>query len=165
MARQDPPSPRALLLIGGIAAAIGLYFMIVGLGLVPSPGKAKAPMWVVFLAGLAFFLGGIAALMPALAGKATGPDGELPPSAPQWLWIGQYLMMVAIFASFAMIGSWVAFGPGTRSFSMSMPFFSTNNAGEWIGRIAFGIGAVITWLCTIAVAISGARKLLRRSKT
>ena len=28
-----------------------------------------------------------------------------------------------------------------------------------IGRIAFGIGAIIIWLCTLAVVVSGVRKL------
>ena len=34
-----------------------------------------------------------------------------------------------------------------------------------IARSAFGIGAIIAWLATIAFAVSGARKLLRRGKT
>ncbi len=32
-----------------------------------------------------------------------------------------------------------------------------------IGRAVFGLGAIITWLCTIGYAVAGARKLLRRS--
>jgi hypothetical protein len=30
------------------------------------------------------------------------------------------------------------------------------------GRIAFGVGAIITWLCLILVAVSGWRKLVGR---
>lgn len=165
MAQQDPPSRRTVLIVGGTTAAAGFYFMVVGLGFAPSPGRANAPMWVVFLAGLVFFLGGTAASMPALAGSPAGSDGELPPAAPPWLQVGQYVMGVAIFSCLALIGSWIAFGPGARSFSMSLSFFSTANAGEIVGRTAFGIGAVIAWLCTIAVAVSGARKLMRGRKS
>ena len=73
----------------------------------------------------------------------------------------RYLAMVAIFVSFAAIGSWVAFGPGDRAFTVSVPFGS-GPASEIVGRVAFGIGAIITWLCTIVVAVIGARKLFPR---
>ena len=36
--------------------------------------------------------------------------------------------------------------------------------GAAIGRIAFGIGAVILWLCLIGFAVSGARKLIGKGK-
>ena len=34
-----------------------------------------------------------------------------------------------------------------------------------VGRILFGLGAVLTWLCTIAIAVSGARKLFSGKST
>jgi hypothetical protein len=159
--RNEPLSPRATIGVGALAAATGLYFMLASLGVLPPPGRANAPMWIVFFAGLVFFLGGVAVIIPAAAGSVATESGELPPFAPRWVRLAQYLLGVTVFASFAIIGSWVAFGPGPRSFSMSMPFFSTQHAGETIGRVAFGIGAGVTWLGTIAVAVSGARKLLR----
>ena len=64
----------------------------------------------------------------------------------------------------ALIGSWVAFGPGPRGFSGSFLFFS-HATNEWIGRAAFGFGAVLCWLGTLAVAVVGARKLLGRGKS
>jgi hypothetical protein len=84
--------------------------------------------------------------------------------APHWLRVFQYLLVLTIFAAFAMIGSFVAFGPGTRSFSVSVPFVSTSGDSEIFGRIAFGIGAIITWLCLVLVAVSGWRKLVGRDK-
>ena len=68
-----------------------------------------------------------------------------------------------MFASLAAIGTWIAFGAGARSFNVDALFFETSGGGEVIGRIIFGIGAVITWLSLIGVAVSGWRKLIRRS--
>jgi hypothetical protein len=150
--------------IGAAAAAVGLYFVLVGLGILPVPGGTRnlhSPLWVVLLAGLAFLLGGAAVLLQVI-GRANA-SGELPSGAPQWMRVVQYLMGVAIFASFAMIGSWIAIGGDPRHFSGNVPFVSgATNAS--IARIAFGVGAAICWLGTLAFALSGARKLLRRSK-
>jgi hypothetical protein len=154
-----------MLVIGLIAGGAGLFFVLVGLGVVPPPGGKKAlhaPLWVVFCAGLTFLLGGGAILLHLLSG-AKPSDDDFPPDAPSWMRWVRYLAMVAIFASFAAIGTWVAFGPGERAFSVSTPFGS-GPSHEWVGRIGFGIGAIITWLCTVAVAVAGARKLFPRER-
>ena len=148
--------------MGAIVAAIGFYIVLVGLGVLPPPGRANAPMWVVLLAGLCFLLGGLGVLIPAAVTGEVTSDGELPAGAPYWLRVFQYLLVLTIFAAFAMIGSFVAFGPGTRSFSVSVPFVSTSGGSEIFGRIAFGVGAIITWLCLILVAVGGWRKFIRR---
>jgi hypothetical protein len=160
MSHKRPATKAEMLVIGMIAAGAGIFFMLVGLGVVPVPKKSlHAPLWVVFCAGVPFFLGGGALLMHLAAGGK--PDErDLPRNAPYWMRVAQYLAMLTIFAAFAVIGSWIAFGPGERAISMSMPFYS-GPADELIGRTAFGIGAVITWLCTITVAVSGAKKLRR----
>ena len=161
---QKPPSRGTTIGLGAIVAAIGLYIVLVGLGALPPPGEANAPMWVVVLAGLCFLLGGLGVLIPAAVTGEVTSDGELPAGAPYWLRVFQYLLVLTIFAAFAMIGSFVAFGPGTRSFSVSVPFVSTSGDSEIFGRIAFGIGAIITWLCLVLVAVSGWRKLVGRDK-
>jgi len=69
------------------------------------------------------------------------------------------------FAAFATIGSFVAFGPGTRSFNVSLPFGSTGGGSEIFGRVAFGVGAIIAWLCLILVAVGGWRKFVSRNNT
>ena len=159
---QKPPSRGTTIGLGAIFAAIGLYIVLVGVGALPPPGVAKAPMWVVVLAGLCFLLGGLGVLVPAAVTGEVRDDGELPTGAPYWLRVFQYLLVLTIFAAFAMIGSFVAFGPGTRSFSVSVPFVSTGGGSEMFGRIAFGVGAIITWLCLILVAVGGWRKFVSR---
>jgi hypothetical protein len=165
MSAQQPATPRDIRWIGAVAAAAGLYFMLVGLGLLPVPGGLRnlhGPLWIVLLVGLAFFLAGGAVLVQVVGRANAG--GDLPADAPLWMRIVQYLIGVMLFACFAMIGSWIAFGGGPRAFSGSFLFFDdVTNAS--IGRIAFGIGAVITWLATAAFAVVGARKLLRRASS
>jgi hypothetical protein len=161
MVTKAPASPREMLGIGCIAAVAGAYFLLVGAGILPVPGGPKnlhAPLWIVMCAGLVFFLAGAAIILQVMGGA--NAQGELPAQTPLWIRVVQYLTGVAIFASFAMIGSWIAFGPGERAFSGSMGPVE-GNVGATIGRTAFGIGAIIVWLGTIAFAIAGARKLLR----
>ena len=163
MSDKRPATRKEMLVIGLIAGGAGLFFVLVGLGIVPPPGGTKAlhaPLWVVFCAGLTFLLGGGALLLHLMSG-AKPTDDDFPAGAPQWMRVVRYLAMVAIFVSFAAIGSWVAFGPGDRAFTVSVPFGS-GPASEIVGRVAFGIGAIITWLCTIVVAVIGARKLFPR---
>jgi hypothetical protein len=160
MSARQPATPQEARWIGAIAAAFGLYFMLVGFGLLPVPGGPRnlhAPLWVVVLAGLVFFLGGLAVVLQGM-GRANA-SGELPSDAPHWIRVAQYLIGVTIFASFALIGSWIAIGGEARQFSSNVPF-----VGVSIARIMFGIGAAICWLATAGFAVSGARKLLRRGK-
>jgi hypothetical protein len=164
MAERRPASSKEMIVIGCIAGLAGLYFILLGAGMLPVPGGLRnlhGPLWIVLGAGLVFLLGGGAVVLQAL-GRAN-VQGELPADAPFWLRATQYLMGVAILTSFAAIGSWIAFGQGERAFSGSFGFFS-GDVSAAIGRTAFGIGALITWLGTIAFAVSGARKLFRRSQ-
>lgn len=159
MSEQEPLSPRGTILFGMLFVAVGIAIILMGLDMIPA-GRKHAPNWVGALAGLTFLCGGLAVIIGAL-GKAN-PDGSLPEDAPMWLRISQYVLGLIIFASFALIGSWIAFGPGERSFGISMSFPMSASADPISGRIAFGIGAAVTWLCTIGFAIAGGRKLLRR---
>jgi hypothetical protein len=148
--------------VGAVTAAAGIYFILVGMGLLPVPGgphNLHAPLWVVFCAGLAFFLGGFSVLAQVYArGDA---DGRLPADAPIWLPLLLYLVGVAILASFALIATWIAFGDGPRQFAASFGG-SKSSASAGIGRTVFGIGAAVMWMCTIGFARSGLRKLRDR---
>ena len=74
-------------------------------------------------------------------------SGELPPDAPFWLRAAQYLIGVAMFAGFAMIGTWVAFAGDAHYFSGGIPFLGLYNIS--LARIAFGFGALICWLLIV----------------
>lgn len=163
MSTQQPATPQQLGIFGAAAGAVGLYLMLVGLGLLPVPGGPRnlhGPLWLVLLIGLVFVLAGIAMLIQ-LVGQANA--GELPADAPLWPRVLQYLTGLLMFGSFTMIGSGIAIGGDPHSFSGNLLVFD-GATNATIARIAFGIGAIIIWLATIGFAVAGARKLLRRGK-
>jgi hypothetical protein len=163
MSAPEQATPQDMRFIGIAATAVGLYFTLVGLEVLPVPGgrsNLHGPLWLALLIGLVVFLAGVAALIH-LIGRANA-TGDLPADAPFWMRAAQYIIGVAIFACFAIIGSWVAFAGEARYFSGGVPFLGALNVS--IARIAFGFGALICWLATIGFAISGARKLFGRDK-
>jgi hypothetical protein len=161
MGTQQQATPREARVIGIVAAAAGLYFILIGLAVLPVPGgraNLHGPLWIALLAGGMFFFAGVAVLLQAI-GKANA-TGELPAGAPLWLRAAQYLLGVAMFAGFAIIGSWIALAGEAGQFSGGLPFLGALNIS--LARIAFGFGALICWAATIGYAVSGARKLFGR---
>jgi len=148
-----------------LAAATGVYFFVMGARLLPVPGgpsNLHGPHWVVLCAGVAFFLAGVAIAIQT-AGHANETTGRLPVNAPRWMRAAQYLISLTILVCFGLIASWVAFGPGERHFSGTFEF-ADPAANAAIGRTAFGVGAVIIWLCTAAVAAFGFRNFFDRDR-
>jgi hypothetical protein len=151
-------SPRGTFLCGLIAAAMGLFLLLVGFGVVPvKPRSVHGPMWLVSAGGIAFMLAGISIAVGAIHGVSA--TGEIPKGASWWMRMFYYVLGLTAAAALASIGTWVAFGPGPRAFSGTGMFLLSREAGETVGRIMFGFGAVLTWLITVALAVSGARKL------
>ena len=156
MADRKPASNGEVIAIGTIAAGAGLYFALVGLTLLPPPSRINGPIWLSLLAGIAFFSAGISVIVSGLTGAYDG-SGEIPAGTPLWAKIVYWLNSVLAAASLAAIGTWVAFGSGTRHFSMSG--FISGPVGEGIGRTAFGLGAILTWLIVLVFAREGAKKI------
>ena len=161
----EQPAPRRQGLFAAIiCAAFGLYFALVGADLLPIPGGPKnlrAPLEIIFFVGLALLLAGGLAFLHGIG--RIDARGEVPPDAPQWARVTHYLFGIATFACFGVIVSWIAFVPGPREFSGSFMGGTEAPVSDLTGRIAFGVSAIIIWICTIAIGISGARKLLRRT--
>jgi hypothetical protein len=158
---QSAPAPRKrdrmLLAIGAVFAGAGVYFMLVGLALAPSPSKLYAPTWVALAVGLVFFAAGLSV---TVRGWLAVPDSQdhLPADAPAAAFAIQWLAAFVIIAGLASIGTWIAFGTGERTFALMLPV--KGSLGETVGRTAFGIGAVITWAMAAAVAVRGIKQLL-----
>ena len=147
----------SLLALGVALAGGGFYFVLVGLSLLPAPSEQHGPNWLVLAVGLVFFAAGASVLVRGLLGV---PDNQpdLPADAPAAFKVIQWLAMFIIIAGLASVGSWIAFGPGARAFSMSLPI--AGSLAEIVGRTMFGIGAVITWLMAALVAYAGIMKML-----
>jgi hypothetical protein len=154
------PSPartdRTQLAIGALTAATGLYFVLVGLHALPPPSRSHAPAWIVVLCGLVFLAGGLAVVARGAAGM-NDQQRDMPESAPFWARVIYWLAPVVAAGGLAAIGTWVAFGPGERHFSISGPI--AGPLGDDIGRVVFGLGAILTWLLVAALARAGAKKL------
>jgi hypothetical protein len=166
MSEPTPSAPLRNYFYAVLTAAAGVYFFTLGAGLLPIPGgpsNLHGPRWLLLCVGLAFFLASVAIVIQTL-GHANMTTGDLPADAPRWMGLVQYLIGLTIFICFGMIASWVAFGPGERHFSGTIMFgdAATNAA---IGRTAFGVGAVIIWLCTAAVIAFGFRKFFDRGNS
>lgn len=164
MSTPDQATPREMRWIGAGAVAAGIYLVLVAVGMLPIPGgpdNLHAPLWIVLLIGLAVLLAGLAAFIQA-AGHADG-TGELPADAPRWMRMAQYLIVVVLFATFGMIGSWVAFAGDSHQFSGGIPFVAAA-INVAIARVMFGFGAIICGLAAVAVAVSGTRKLFGQGR-
>jgi len=142
--------------VGVVTAGAGFYFGLVGLEILTPPSQINGPMWLALFVGLVFFAGGISVIVSGATG-AYDRAGELPAEAPLWVATIYWLSGVMAAAGLAGIGTWIAFGAGTRHFSMTG--FISSSVGESIGRTVFGIGAIITWLLVIVMARAGAKKI------
>jgi hypothetical protein len=160
---REPPSPRTTFLIGLAAVAVGLYLLLTGLGVLPKPRGPSGALCVATVAGIAFLFAGISIAFGAVHGVSA--KGELPKDAGWWSRLLYYVLGLVACGSLAVIGSWVAFGPGLRQFGGTGMFLLSPESNNLIGRIVFGIGALLTWLVTIAMAVRGARQLFARKST
>jgi len=97
---------------------------------------------------------------PALVMDEPRAEGDVSPNRPQRLHVAQYVFALAVTMCCAMVGSWIALGPGTHG---SLPFSSSDGL-DMLGRAIFAIGAGVIWLGLIAVAISGWRKRLAAAR-
>ena len=162
MGAQKQASPAQMKSIGIGLAVAGLWGITIGLEVLPVPGgrdNLHGPLWIAILLGVVVFLAGAACIIQGV-GRANA-YAELPADAPLWMRAVQYLIGVALFAAFAVLGGWIALAGDARHFSGGVPFLGPFNVS--LARIAFGFGALICALATIGYAVHGARKLGRRS--
>lgn len=117
-------------LIGGAAAA-AIY---------RQPDHLHAPAWVAYAAFTAFVFAGLAIIA----------DGSTLRRTHAWL-------AVACMAGLLVPGAWVAFGPGVRQCSVSVPYFSTVGSGL-LCRGAFGFGAVIVAALLVWAVLRAVRR-------
>jgi hypothetical protein len=144
---------------GAFTMALGSLIMLAAAGVLPSKGE-QAPAWVVACAASVFVLAGGLLLLRSFMGGDMN-DREVPRGVPLFVRAIYYVAGLSVVAALATVGTWIAFGPGERAFSISIPFLGSGPGNEWIGRAAFGAGAALTWLFFLVAAVAWWRKLIR----
>jgi hypothetical protein len=137
-----------------ITSGIGGFIMLESFGAFgPVAATADSPAWLGAVMGFVFFAGGACVLLKALYGAVDSNQSELPPEAPAPVRFFYNALGVSIVVGLGALFTWVAFGPGERSFSGSGAFL-----GPIIGRAMFGLGALLAWLLLAWTAVRWARR-------
>lgn len=161
MSEQTQLSVTGAVALGLVLIAGGLFLVLFALGVVPGAGPSlEAPPWVAACAGLAFALCGGAVIIGFAVAGGAAPDGDLPAGTPTWIRLIQYLLGLGIVGSLAAIATWVAFGPGPRTFTMTGPF-GRSESSETVGRAVFGTGAVLMYVFLVVFVVVSIRRLKR----
>ena len=153
-------SPHDVAGVGLAFVAGGLYFIVGAAGYLPMP-ETNGPNFLGYCVGAAFLFAGLTCFVRARAGLADH-ESDVPDSAPTWIKLSYRVFGIGVAGALAIIGTWIAIGSGPRAFSLSAPFVEMQTTGEVIGRVVFGLGAVITWIYAIALTVGTVRKMLDR---
>lgn len=149
--------------LGLIFIAAGTFIVLLSVGVVPGAEQSlEAPPWVAACAGLMFALCGGAIIVGYAVAGGAGPDGDLPPGTPRWVRATQYLLGLGIIGGLAAIATWIAFGPGPRTFTVTIPFVGRGPGEEIVGRVVFGAGAVLMWVFLFVFLVVSVQRLRRR---
>lgn len=156
---------RLTIAVGILTIALGTIPVLAMSGILPhgSPGPDPAPSWMGWLSGLVFISAGILVVMKGLVRGPDNANGDLPVNAPRIARAVYDMLAVVIVCSLAMMFTWIAFGPGSRHFSVSAGGMSMtiSGAGDTVGRIAFGFGSVLFWCAAVAFVVTMVRRWRR----
>ena len=169
MSVQDQPqspspgraAPYEIVGLGVAFAAAGLYFMLGAGGLLPMP-EANGPAFIVFCAGAAFLFAGLTCMVRAKAGMSDH-QSDVPEDSAPWLKLVYRVLGIGVTGALATIGTWIAIGSGPRAFTISGSLGEMQTSGQTLGRVVFGLGAVIVWIYVISLTVGTVRKLFNRS--
>jgi hypothetical protein len=132
---------RGVLLVATLSTLTGFLIVLLAADALPLTDPLRnGPRWVIILSGLAFLLAGVLTVLVELQRyeAATG--------AVSLVGILRTLIGLLLVLIFLTLGNWVAFGPGDRDIqaTLSTPLFgAASGSSSFLGRAAFGIGAVI----------------------
>ncbi|MBX9841901.1 MAG: hypothetical protein K2Z80_08865 [Xanthobacteraceae bacterium] len=168
MSVQDQPrtplperaQPYEIIGLGFGFSAAGLYFMLGAGGLLPMP-EANGPTFIVFCAGAAFLFAGLTCMVRARAGIGDH-QSDVPDDAVLRLKLSYRVLGIGVMGALATVGTWIAIGSGPRAFTITGSFGEMQTSGQTLGRVMFGLGAVIVWIYVIALTVGTVRKLINR---
>jgi len=155
-------SPRAAVVLGLVVSGMGGLIVLLAVGIIPgAEGSLEAPRWVVAVAGFSFVLAGAAMIVGYAVAGGAGPDGDLPAGTPRWVRVTQSVLGLGIISALGAVATWVAFGPGPRGFTVTLPFVGRGPGDETLGRAVFGIGAVLMWVFLIVFVVVSIQRIRR----
>jgi hypothetical protein len=133
---QNPCQPPSLLAVL-MCTVLGAFLVGISCGVIPiEPTKIHAPMWLIAMMGLLFWLAGASMLLQ---------------DKPR---LNAFLAAL-MFALFGVIGGWVALKGESSQFGGGFPFIS-HATNEAFARWLFGGGAIICF----AVAVYALKKAM-----
>jgi hypothetical protein len=153
-------SPHEVVGLGLAFTTGGLYFVAGTAGYLPMP-EMHGPNFLGYCVGAAFLFAGLTCMVRARAGMAD-QESDVPDGAPAWIKLSYRMLAIGVTGALAIIGTWIAIGSGPRAFNLSASFVEMRTTGEIVGRVVFGLGAVITWIYAIALTVITVRKLFER---
>jgi Protein of unknown function (DUF3592) len=146
VADTDNTSRGGRIALGSISAAIGLA--VIGTAVsaaIHATDPFTSERLIAVPAGLIFILGGTLV--------------ALPPGSRQW----QSVLSALLVTCFAVTFDWVAFGPGERQFGGGIALGPSVAAGlplgEFVGRAAFGVAAIVLDIFAVIVWIRHWRRM------
>jgi hypothetical protein len=77
--------------------------------------------------------------------------------------IAYRVLGIGTAGALATIGTFIAIGSGPRAFTLGGAFGEMQTAGDTLGRVVFGLGAVVVWIVVIALTVGTVRKLVDRA--
>jgi hypothetical protein len=143
---------KGLFFAGLLVLGTGFYIVLLAIGIVPNEGTAT-PHWILGLAGMAFVVGGGLVCI----GELLRHDDAVALRDLEVARAFRSMMIAFLLIIFAVLGNWVAFGPGTRPVQalLGLPFADiTAQTSEWVGRFGFGIGALSLDLILLLTLVS-----------
>jgi len=122
----------------------GAVLMLTAADVIPAdPARFKTPQWVVFVAGLAFFVVGILAFL--------AKQRDIHPA--------RYLFMVAVLVTCLFVVACAVSVYASETVIAIGPLFIKGVAAARVSRVMFGIGAAIMAVITVIVWRSWLRAL------
>ena len=142
--------------MGLFATTMGLFVILISVDIIHAdPQSIHAPRWVLTLVGVMFtFIG-----LHIFSTSFLSPREQRTPII-QWV---RYFLILGTLTTFATIFLWTGFGSGEREFSGSgsIGFLTISGKGsDFIGRIVFGSGGILSALVAGYYAFTGARKII-----
>jgi hypothetical protein len=143
---------KGLFLAGLMALGIGFYIVALAIGILPGD-SIISPHWILGLTGMAFVVGGGLVCL----GELLRHDDAAQLRDVELARVFRTFMVVVLLAIFAIVGNWVAFGPGSRPMQavVGLPYVDQSvRASEWVGRFGFGVSALSLDLLLIMLIVT-----------